>query len=150
MAAHFDKYPERIPRVLSSAQEEAQRLNHKYIGSEHILLGLIKEDEEVAASVLINMGVSLPKLRSAMEYVVGRGNTNNPAGIKMTKGAERVIERAAEEARSMGHDFIGLEHVLLAVIGETDSVATGVLNTFGVTLDKARAEVASLHPSSET
>jgi ATP-dependent Clp protease ATP-binding subunit ClpC len=101
-------------------------------------LGLVKDEDAIAARILIDLGVTLPKLRSAVEYVVGRGNGNNPTGMRMTRDAERVIKFAIEEARQMGHDFIDSEHVLLGILRESDSVAAGVLDAFGVTLEKAR------------
>lgn len=112
MASRFDKFSERARRVLSLAQEEAQRLNHNYIGTEHILLGLVKEEEGVAARVLVNMGVSLPKMRSAVEYVIGPGEKVTSAGTGLTTRAKRVIELAIDEARQMGHNYIGTEHLL--------------------------------------
>ena len=148
-AIRFDKYPERTPLILSLAQGEAQCLNHKYLGSEHILLALIKEEEETAARILIDLGVSLPKLRSAVEYVVGCGKKNDSPNMILTRGAERVIELGIDEARQMGHDYIDSEHVLLALLRESDDVAAGVLDAFGVTLEKARIEVTSLHPPRE-
>ncbi len=141
MASRFDKFSERALRVLSLAQEEAQRLNHNYIGTEHILLGLVKEEEGVAARVLINMGVSLPKMRSAVEYVIGPGEKVTSAGTGLTTRAKRVIELAIDEARQMGHNYIGTEHLLLGLLREADGVAAGVLDSFSVTLEKARAEI---------
>ncbi len=141
MASRFDKFSERARRVLSLAQEEAQRLNHNYIGTEHILLGLVKEEEGVAARVLINMGASLPKMRSAVEYVIGPGEKVTSAGTGLTTRAKRVIELAIDEARQMGHNYIGTEHLLLGLLREADGVAAGVLDSFSVTLEKARAEI---------
>jgi len=141
MASRFDKFSERARRVLSLAQEEAQRLNHNYIGTEHILLGLVKEEEGVAARVLINMGASLPKMRSAVEYVIGPGEKATSAGTGLTTRAKRVIELAIDEARQMGHNYIGTEHLLLGLLREADGVAAGVLDSFSVTLEKARAEI---------
>jgi len=141
MASRFDKFSERARRVLSLAQEEAQRLNHNYIGTEHILLGLVKEEDGVAARVLVNMGVSLPKMRSAVEYVIGPGEKVTSAGTGLTTRAKRVIELAIDEARQMGHNYIGTEHLLLGLLREADGVAAGVLDSFSVTLEKARAEI---------
>jgi ATP-dependent Clp protease ATP-binding subunit ClpC len=140
MASRFDKFSERARRVLSLAQEEAQRLNHNYIGTEHILLGLVKEEEGVAARVLINMGVSLPKMRSAVEYVIGSGEKGH-TGAGLTVRAKRVIELAIDEARQMGHNYIGTEHLLLGLLRENEGVASGVLDSFSVTLERARAEI---------
>jgi ATP-dependent Clp protease ATP-binding subunit ClpC len=141
MASRFDKFSERARRVLSLAQEEAQRLNHNYIGTEHILLGLVKEEEGVAARVLMNMNVSLPKMRSAVEYVIGPGEKTGNTGTGLTTRAKRVIELAIDEARQMGHNYIGTEHLLLGLLRENDGVAAGVLDSFSVTLERARAEI---------
>ncbi|MCL2679482.1 MAG: ATP-dependent Clp protease ATP-binding subunit [Dehalococcoidia bacterium] len=141
MASRFDKFSERARRVLSLAQEEAQRLNHNYIGTEHILLGLVKEEEGVAARVLVNMGVILPKMRSAVEYVIGPGEKASSASTGLTTRAKRVIELAIDEARQMGHNYIGTEHLLLGLLREADGVAAGVLDSFSVNLEKARAEI---------
>lgn len=141
MASRFDKFSERARRVLSLAQEEAQRLNHNYIGTEHILLGLVKEEDGVAARVLMNMGVSLPKMRSAVEYVIGPGEKAASQGPGLTARAKRVIELAIDEARQMGHNYIGTEHLLLGLLRENDGVAAGVLDSFNVNLERARAEI---------
>ncbi len=129
----------RAKKVIELAVDEARRLNHHYIGTEHILLGLVKEEEGVAARVLINMGVSLPKMRSAVEYVIGPGEKVTTAGTGLTTRAKRVIELAIDEARQMGHNYIGTEHLLLGLLREADGVAAGVLDSFSVTLEKARA-----------
>ena len=141
MANRFDKFSERARRVLSLAQEEAQRLNHNYIGTEHILLGLVKEEECIAARILINMGISLPKMRSAVEYVIGPGERISSASTGLTTRAKRVIELSIDEARQMGHNYIGTEHLLLGLLREADGVAAGVLDSFGVTLEKIRLEI---------
>jgi ATP-dependent Clp protease ATP-binding subunit ClpC len=140
MASRFDKFSERARRVLSLAQEEAQRLNHNYIGTEHILLGLVKEEEGVAARVLIAMGVSLPKMKQAVEYVIGPGEKTGTTGTGLTTRAKRVIELAIDEARQMGHNYIGTEHLLLGLLRENDGVAAGVLDSFNINLERARAE----------
>jgi ATP-dependent Clp protease ATP-binding subunit ClpC len=141
MASRFDKFSERARRVLSLAQEEAQRLNHNYIGTEHILLGLVKEEEGVAARVLTAMGVSLPKMKQAVEYVIGPGEKSGTTGTGLTTRAKRVIELAIDEARQMGHNYIGTEHLLLGLLRENDGVAAGVLDSFNINLERARAEI---------
>ncbi len=141
MASRFDKFSERARRVLSLAQEEAQRLNHSYIGTEHILLGLVKEEEGVAARVLVAMNVSLPKMKQAVEYVIGPGEKTGAAGTGLTTRAKRVIELAIDEARQMGHNYIGTEHLLLGLLRENDGVAAGVLDSFSINLERARAEI---------
>ncbi|MFC2004328.1 ATP-dependent Clp protease ATP-binding subunit [Chloroflexota bacterium] len=140
MTSRFEKFSERARRVLTSAQEEAQNLNHSYIGTEHILLGLIREDEGVAAKVLINLGVSLSKVRSAVEFITGRGEKAGTGEIGLTPRAKRVIELAIDEARSLGHSYIGTEHLLLGLLHEGEGVAAGVLESFGITLEQVRAE----------
>ncbi|MFH0814245.1 MAG: Clp protease N-terminal domain-containing protein, partial [Pseudomonadota bacterium] len=140
MASRFEKFSERARRVLTSAQEEAQRLNHSYIGTEHILLGLIREEDGAAAKVLNNLGVSLSKVRSAVEYIVGRGEKPVTGEIGLTPRAKRVIELAIDEARHLGHNYIGTEHLLLGLLHEGEGVAAGVLESFSITLEQARAE----------
>jgi ATP-dependent Clp protease ATP-binding subunit ClpC len=141
MTSRFEKFTERARRVLTAAQEEAQHLNHNYIGTEHILLGLIREEEGVAAKVLISMGVTLSKVRSAVEYIIGRGEKASTGEIGLTPRAKRVIELAIDEARRLGHNYIGTEHLLLGLLHEGEGVAAGVLESFGITLEQARAEV---------
>jgi len=141
MASRFDKFSEKARRVLSLAQEEAQRLNHNYIGTEHILLGLVKEEDGVAARILANMGASPPKMRSAIEHVIGPGEKITSVGTGLTTRAKRVIELSIDEARQMGHNYIGTEHLLLGLLSEADGVAAGVLDSFNVTLEKTRAEI---------
>ncbi len=144
MPSRFEKFSERARRVLTSAQEEAQNLNHNYIGTEHILLGLIREEEGVAAKVLTNMGVSLGKVRSAVEFIIGRGEKAGTGEIGLTPRAKRVIELAIDEARHLGHNYIGTEHILLGLLHEGEGVAAGVLDSFGITLDQARTEVTNV------
>src|SRR6266513_3148630 len=116
----FDKFTDRARKVLTLAQDEAQRFNHNYIGTEHLLLGLVREGEGVAARVLENMNVELAKVRTAVEF---------------------IIERAIDEARRLGHNYIGTEHLLLGLVREGEGIAAGVLESLGVNLDKVRHEV---------
>jgi ATP-dependent Clp protease ATP-binding subunit ClpC len=150
MASRFDKFSERARRVLTLAQEEAQRLNHSYIGTEHILLGLVREEEGVAARVLVNMGVSLSKMRSAVEYVIGTGEKPGSVATGLTSRAKRVIELAIDEARQLGHSYIGTEHLLLGLLREGEGVAAGVLDSFNITLERTRAEIARFLSQSAT
>lgn len=150
MASRFDKFSERARRVLSLAQEEAQRLNHSYIGTEHILLGLVKEEEGVAARVLTAMNVSLPKIKQAVEYVIGSGEQSGATGTGLTARAKRVIELAIDEARQMGHNYIGTEHLLLGLLRENDGVAAGVLDGLNINLERARAEITRFLSQSAT
>ena len=150
MASRFDKFSERARRVLTLAQEEAKRLNHNYIGTEHILLGLVREEEGVAAKILVNMGTSLSKMRSAVEYVIGTGEKPSAGTAGLTSRAKRVIELAIDEARQLGHTYIGTEHLLLGLLREGEGVAAGVLDSFSITLDRARAEVTRFLSQSAT
>src|SRR3972149_4595543 len=141
MPSRFEKFSERARRVLTSAQEEAQNLNHSYIGTEHILLGLIREEDGMAAKVLTNLGISLPKVRSAVEFIIGRGEKPAVGEIGLPPRAKRVIELAIDEARHLGHNYIGTEHLLLGLLHEGEGVAAGVLDSFGINLEQARTEV---------
>ncbi len=144
MADRFDKFTERARRVLTLAQEEALRFNHNYIGTEHLLLGLVREGEGVAAKVLANLGVELNKVRSAVEFIIGLGDSAVMGEIGLTPRAKKVIELAVDEARRLGHHYIGTEHLLLGLVREGEGIAAGVLESLGVSLDKVRAEVTRI------
>ena len=144
MASRFEKFSEKARRVLSLAQEEAQRFNHTYIGTEHILLGLVRETDGVAAKVLSNLDVELPKVRSAIEFIIGRGERPVTGDIGLTPRAKKVIELAVDEARRLNHTYIGTEHLLIGLMREGEGVPAGVLESLGLTLDKIRAETNSL------
>ncbi|HJX12859.1 MAG TPA: ATP-dependent Clp protease ATP-binding subunit [Dehalococcoidales bacterium] len=144
MASRFEKFSERARRVLTIAQEEARNLNHSYIGTEHILLGLVREEEGVAARVLTNLGIGLGKVRSAVEFIIGRGEKPGSGETGLTPRAKKVIELAIDEARQMGHNYIGTEHLLLGLLREGEGVASSVLDSFGITLERARAETAHI------
>ena len=154
----FDKFTDRARKVLTLAQDEAQRFNHNYIGTEHLLLGLVREGEGVAARVLENMNVELPKVRTAVEFIIGRGDRPVVGEVGLTPRAKRVIELAIDEARRLGHNYIGTEHLLLGLVREGEGIAAGVLESLGVNLDKVRHEVirvlsqssATGAPASET
>ena len=137
----FDKFTDRARKVLTLAQDEAQRFNHNYIGTEHLLLGLVREGEGVAARVLENMNVELPKVRTAVEFIIGRGDRPVVGEVGLTPRAKRVIELAIDEARRLGHNYIGTEHLLLGLVREGEGIAAGVLESLGVNLDKVRHEV---------
>ncbi|MCO5177928.1 MAG: ATP-dependent Clp protease ATP-binding subunit [Thermomicrobiales bacterium] len=141
MADKFEKFTERARKVLTLAQEEAQRFNHNYIGTEHLLLGLVREGDGVAARVLSNMGVQLPKVRSAVEFIIGRGESVIMGEIGLTPRAKKVIELAVDEARRLNHHYIGTEHLLLGLVREGEGIAAGVLESLGVNLEKVRAQV---------
>ena len=144
MVSRFEKFSERARRVLSLAQEEAQRFNHNYIGTEHVLLGLARETEGVAARVLVNLGVELSKIRSAVEFIIGRGERPATGEIGLTPRAKRVIELAVDEARRLNHHYIGTEHLLIGLMREGEGVAAGVLESLGITLDKVRSETSRI------
>src|SRR6187402_1448716 len=137
----FDKFTDRARKVLTLAQDEAQRFNHNYIGTEHLLLGLVREGEGVAARVLENMNVELAKVRTAVEFIIGRGDRPVVGEVGLTPRAKRVIELAIDEARRLGHNYIGTEHLLLGLVREGEGIAAGVLESLGVNLDKVRHEV---------
>ncbi len=149
MADKFDKFTERARRVLTLAQEEAQRFNHNYIGTEHLLLGLVREGDGIAARVLGNLGVQLPKVRSAVEFIIGRGESMIMGEIGLTPRAKKVIELAVDEARRLNHHYIGTEHLLLGLVREGEGIAAGVLESLGVSLEKVRAQVIQVVSSSQ-
>ena len=144
MADRFDKFTERARRVLTLAQEEAQRFNHNYIGTEHLLLGLVREGDGVAAKVLSNLGVELGKVRSAVEFIIGRGDRAVLGEIGLTPRAKKVIELAVDEARRLNHHYIGTEHLLLGLVREGEGIAAGVLESLGVNLERVRAETTRI------
>ena len=144
MASRFEKFSERARRALTRAQEEAQRFGHNYIDTEHVLLGLIAEEEGVASRVLANLGVAPNKIRAAVEFVVGRGERSSIGEVGLTPRAKRVIELAVDEARRLNHTYIGTEHLLLGLLREREGAAVGVLESFGVSLEKAQAEINNL------
>jgi len=141
MASRFEKFSERARRALTRAQEEAQRFGHNYIDTEHILLGLIAEEDSVASKVLANLGVPPNKIRAAVEFVVGRGERSAIGEVGLTPRAKRVIELAVDEARRLNHSYIGTEHLLLGLLRDREGAAVGVLESFGVTFDKAQTEI---------
>ncbi|MFC1908594.1 ATP-dependent Clp protease ATP-binding subunit [Chloroflexota bacterium] len=144
MASRFEKFSERARRVLTIAQEEARNLNHNYIGTEHILLGLVREEEGVAAKVLTNLGIGLGKVRSAVEFIIGRGEKPSAGETGLTPRAKKVIELAIDEARQLGHNYIGTEHLLLGLLREGEGVASNVLDSFGINLERTRAEISKV------
>jgi ATP-dependent Clp protease ATP-binding subunit ClpC len=144
MPSRFEKFSERARRVLSLAQEEAQRFNHNYIGTEHMLLGLVRETEGVAALVLSNLNVELVKVRSAVEFIIGRGERPTPGEIGLTPRAKKVIELAVDEARRLNQTYIGTEHLLIGLMREGEGVAAGVLESLGVSLEKVREETNNI------
>ncbi|MFA5063016.1 MAG: ATP-dependent Clp protease ATP-binding subunit [Candidatus Omnitrophota bacterium] len=141
----FNRFTERARKVIILAKEEARRFNHDYIGTEHILLGLIREGEGVASTVLQKLGLSLENIRLEVEKLVQPGPTTQIIGdIPFTPRAKKSLELAAEEARSLGHNYIGTEHLLLGLIREGEGIASQVLLNLGLDLNTVRNEVMQL------
>src|SRR4029079_8938042 len=137
----FDKFTKRAKQVLQIATEEARAFNHPYIGTEHILLGLIREGEGVAARVLDDLGVKLSQARHAVEFIVGMGEGPTRQDQDLTARAKKVIAYAVEEAKRLNHHYIGTEHLLLGLVRNGEGVATGVLDIMGVSLEQVRTQV---------
>lgn len=141
----FDKFTDRARKVMALAREEAKRFNHEYIGTEHILLGLVKEGSGVAANVLQNLDIDLKKIRLEVEKIVQTGPDLVSVGqLPFTPRVKKVLEYAIEEARAMGHNYIGTEHQLLGLLREQEGVAAQVLLNLGVKLEDVREEVIEL------
>lgn len=139
----FGRFTERSQKVLTLAQEEAVRLGHNNIGTEHILLGLVIEGEGIAAKALQSMSVNLETVQSEIEALIGKGS-EKPISIAYTPRAKKVVELSIDEARKLGHSYVGTEHILLGLIREGEGVAARVLNNLGVNLNKARQQVLQL------
>jgi len=141
----FNRFNDRAWRVVAFAQDEAIRLNHKYIGTEHLLLGLIREGEGVAARVLDSLGVESSKVRTAVTFMIDRGDSaTSPSKIKLSPRAKKVIELAIDEARKLGHDHVGTEHLLLGLVREGEGMAPRVLESLGVSPVKVRHQVIAM------
>ena len=140
----FEKFTERARKVLSLAQDEAQRFNHNYIGTEHLLLGLVSEGDGIAARVLGNLGVELARERSAVEFIIGRGDRIVLGEIGLTPRAKKVIDLAVDEARRLDHHYVGTEHLLLGLVREGEGIAAGVLESLGVNLEKVRTQTIAV------
>jgi ATP-dependent Clp protease ATP-binding subunit ClpA len=131
-------------KVLTLAQSEARRLNHDYIGAEHLLLAMMSEGEGIAARALNNLGVDLDQARETVLRFAGRGNSTDAGEKSLTASSKKAIELAVDEAKRLKHDYIGTEHLLLGLIREGEGVATGVLASFGVSPEQIRAQVMEL------
>jgi len=140
----FERFTDRARRVVVLAQEEARMLNHNYIGTEHILLGLIKEGEGVAAKGLESLGISLDGVRTQVEEIIGQGQQAPSGHIPFTPRAKKVLELSLREALQLGHNYIGTEHILLGLIREGDGVAAQVLVKLGADLNRVRQQVIQL------
>ena len=140
----FERFTDRARRVVVLAQEEARMLNHNYIGTEHILLGLIHEGDGVAAKALESLGISLDAVRQQVEEIIGQGQQAPSGHIPFTPRAKKVLELSLREALQLGHDYIGTEHILLGLIREGDGVAAQVLVKLGTDLNRVRQQVIQL------
>jgi ATP-dependent Clp protease ATP-binding subunit ClpC len=140
----FERFTDRARRVVVLAQEEARMLNHNYIGTEHILLGLIHEGDGVAARALTSLDISLDAVRLQVEEIIGRGRAATAGHIPFTPRAKKVLELALREALQLGHNYIGTEHILLGLIREGEGVAAQVLEKLGADLNRVRQTVIQL------
>ncbi len=140
----FGRFTERAQQVLVLAQEEAKRLNHNFIGTEHLLLGLVREGSGIAARALQNMSIDLSSLRSEVERITPKGEKVVQQGISYTPRAKRVVELAIEESQNLGHNYVGTEHLMLGLVREGEGIAAQVLSNMGIDLKRARKEVIQL------
>jgi ATP-dependent Clp protease ATP-binding subunit ClpC len=143
MADKFSRFTKRARQSLTMAQDEARRMNHGYIGTEHLLLGLLREEDGIASRVLDDLGVSVSQVRSAVERMVGRGERPAP-GLQLSDQTKMVIEIAVEEAKRLGHHYIGTEHLLLALVRSQDSMASAILQSLNVNREIVRRRVLNL------
>jgi ATP-dependent Clp protease ATP-binding subunit ClpC len=140
----LDRFTDRARRVVKLAEEEARMLNHNYIGTEHILLGLIHEGDGVAAKALESLGISLLAVRQQVEEIIGQGQQVPSESIPFTPRAKKVLELSLRESKQLGHTYIGTEHILLGLIREGDGVAAQVLVKLGADLNRVRQQVIQL------
>jgi ATP-dependent Clp protease ATP-binding subunit ClpC len=140
----FERFTDRARRVVVLAQEEARLLNHNYIGTEHILLGLLNEGEGIAAKALESLGISLSAVREQVVEIIGQGQQAPTGHIPFTPRAKKVLELSLREALQLGHNYIGTEHILLGLIREGEGVAAQVLQKLGAELQKVRQTVIQL------
>ncbi|MHC4919449.1 MAG: Clp protease N-terminal domain-containing protein, partial [Planctomycetota bacterium] len=147
----FDRFTDRAKKVMSFARQEAQKFNHEYIGTEHILLGLVQEGSGVAANVLKNMDIDLEKIRHEVEKIVKTGPSMVTMGqLPFTPRAKKVLELSMEEASALSHNYIGTEHLLLGLIKENEGIAAQVLMNLNVKLDEVREEVLEFLGASDS
>src|ERR1051325_699906 len=140
----WQRFTERARRVVFFAQEEAGRLGENYVSTEHLLLGLVRENDSVAARILDRIGVSLGRIRSEIERQVARGDGRLGQDMQLTPRAKRVIDLSYDEARNFNNDYIGTEHLLLGLIRESEGLAGRILDKLGIRLEPTRNEVALL------
>jgi ATP-dependent Clp protease ATP-binding subunit ClpC len=143
MADKFERFTRRARQALSMAQDEAQRMNHGYIGTEHLLLGLMREQEGIAARVLTELGLTLGQVQRAVERIVGRGE-RPPRALQLAEQTKQVIELAVDEAKRLGHQYIGTEHLLLALVRSQNSMASAILQSLNVNREIVRRRVLNL------
>ena len=138
----FDRFDDRAKRVLALAQDEAIRFHHNYIGTEHLVLGLLREDQSVASRVLDSLSITLVKARTAVEFMIGRGqDETSPSEITLSPRTKKVIELAIDESKKLGHSHVSPAHLLLGVVREGEGIASGLIESFGVTLEQVRHQV---------
>src|SRR5262249_16301262 len=141
----YDRFTDRARKVMQLANQEAQRFNHEYIGTEHILLGLVKEGSGVAGAALTRFGIDLGKVRSEVEKIIQEGPDAVLMGkLPLTPRSKKVIEYSIEEARNLNHNYVGTEHLLLGLLHEQEGVAAQVLMNLGLRLDDLRGEILNL------
>jgi ATP-dependent Clp protease ATP-binding subunit ClpC len=140
----FERFSDRARRVIVLSQEDARLLNHNYIGTEHILLGLVHEGEGLASRALRSLNVSLEAVRQQVEEIIGQGDSTPGVHIPFTPRAKKVLELSLREALQLGHNYIGTEHILLGLVREGEGVACQVLVRLGASLPKVRARVLQL------
>jgi ATP-dependent Clp protease ATP-binding subunit ClpC len=140
----FDRFTERTRAALSLAQDEARRLGHEYIGTEHVLLGILRRSDSVGARVLDGRSVRLDAVRSAVEQTIGRGHSTADGERHLTPRLKRVFDLSVKEAKALGHDYVGTEHLLLGITREGEGVAAVILHDLGVTAEQVRADVVRI------
>ena len=140
----YERFTDRARKVMQLANQEAQRFNHEYIGTEHILLGLVKEEVQVAGTVLKRMDVNLQNVRLEVEKIIVTGPDMLSSKLPQTPRAKQVIEYAMEEARNLNHNYVSTEHLLLGLLREQEGVAAQVLMNLGLKLEDVREEVLNL------
>jgi ATP-dependent Clp protease ATP-binding subunit ClpC len=145
----FDRFTERGLRALALAQQEARRLSHDHAGTEHLLLGLIRDRDGLAAETLSSLGIDLGAVREQVEEILGRGRSDPPEHIPYTPRARRVLDLAQREALQMGHGRVGTEHILLGLIREGRNVAAQVVVTLGGDLSRVRQQVFHLRDDTQ-
>jgi len=145
----FERFTTGASQIVTFSQEEARALNHNYIGTEHILLGLLREEEGIAARVLNSLGISIEKVRAEVATTVGRGPKPPDGQIPFTPWAKKSLELALREALSLGHNYIGTGHILIGLVRGGEGIGARILASAGIDADRVRTEVIKLAPVSE-